>query len=399
MKSERVSIVDERRYLVSSWLFVGTIALYRLHQTRMEDSYESKVHGQILRALREQIFISVKVGAITMKSVPPDVLDKILQGDNAKIFYRAFTHESYDMSNSYEQFESMGDLVSNTLTGYKILEAYPHLDPEQLSNMLSHYKSNKVYGALILQAIPQLNTLILIKNKEIDTKIQADIFEALIHATYVTCNSVLPGIGYPCAENVYKILTRNFKPDIKYAEGNPKSVILEMFDKASVFEYPPKKSIFSSGDTITVTINSKGIEEVNRIMGEKKDRIGVSELVTRASGVDRNSASTEAYQQMIDLLRDKYKFDRKIFQEKKRVNTIRSYPGFQQVEAEEKRRGEVISFQKKKSDKKGMQDWRLIAQSGEKKRLVGAVTVSKDASGFNAAKMQLLQMYLNEPRT
>ncbi|CAH6420729.1 Ribonuclease III [uncultured virus] len=363
----------------------------------MEDSeYVDKIHALIRTALKERVFMSVDVGHRTLRSVPAVTLDAMLSGDNLEVFYSAFTHPSYDYAKSYEKLEILGDTNVNMLAANFIDELFPHLTPGQMTNMLSHYKSNKEFAKIISSAIPEINSLILI-TVPIDTKILADVFEALIRAVYITANAAGPeGIGYACTQNVYRILARDFKPDERYAAGNPKSLVTEMFGSANVREMPDKNAEFKSGDTVEVTITRDGIQEANRVVNSAAgDTITKSVLRTSATGVDRSSARRAAYDALLSLLQKDYSLNPTIFQQKKQDKIIESSAIALLVRQEQDTRKEDLSFEKKTTTA-GF-EWRLIAQSrgpSKKRRLIAAISTSKDTRTFDQAKMTLLEYYI-----
>jgi hypothetical protein len=133
-------------------------------------------------------------------------------------------------------------------------------------------------------------------------------------------------------------------------------------------------------------------------MSASVNQITAETLTAVGRGIDRDTARTDAYDQILAILKNQYKLTPEIFRVKKRVNVIKTFSGAAQVEQEERDRGEEVYFEKKKSAQKGKQDWRLIVQSKEtgKRRLVGTVTVSKDSTGFARAKEELLQRYLDQ---
>lgn len=373
-----------------------------MEDTEQRDlEHRAIVHSKILAALKKYVFITISVGARSLKSVPPEQLKLILDGDNAKVFYRAFTHETYDYENSYEKLEILGDLGVNHFVGNAIDEQFPHLTPGEFTNMLAHYKSNSEFGNLIVKAIPEIRDLILIKRREdIKTKVLADVFEALIRAVYLTTNNTLPGIGCPCAEQVYKILSRDFKMDIKYARGHPKSLVHNIFDKKYVTEYPSEGQDFRSGGMLTVVISAEGIDGANAVINSNFRTIVTPDGTIREQrpGIDRSTASYDVYSAILDRLEAQYKVSVDDFQRQKKISVIRSYPRYSDVERAQADRKEEIYFEKKKSSLDGLLDWKLIAQNTVTKvrRLVGIDTVSKGSKGFNDAKMRLLDLYLSE---
>lgn len=367
-------------------------------ETRMADEYRDKVEVVIVRTLREVVLTSVDVAGRILRIAPAETIEGMLKGDNIRLFVRAFTHKSYDYSESYEIPEFGGDAFLNAIITDGITTQFPNMDPEELTNMVSHYKSNKVFADIILTNIPNLSAMIL-TNAELGEKVYADVFEAMMRVVYVTANSIKPGIGFAVLQNVYAVMTRDpkFRYSEKYAVGNPKSVVLEMFDRGTVTETPGKGGPFTAGDTITVIVDHRAITEFNLVLNKNRTTVPLTTLIGRGAGNDRGTASTRAYEQILTTLgSEQYKITPQIFRNAKQTSVINEFPNSARVRAKQDERKENLTFQKKNSSEKGMVDWDLISQSrvDGKRRLVASETVSKDSSGFNAAKERLLERYL-----
>lgn len=369
------------------------------HRAASTDEHRDKVEALIVNTLRNNILVStVDAAGRILRVVPQETIEGMLKAENVALFVRAFTHKSYNYTESYEIPEFAGDAFLNAIITDQITDQFPNMDPEELTNMVSHYKSNKVFADIILTNIPNLSAMIL-TTAELGEKVYADVFEAMMRAVYITAKRTKPGIGFAVLENVYTVMTRDpkFKYDKKYSVGNPKSVVLEMFDRGTVTETPGKGAPFTAGDTITVTIDKQAIDEVNRILNKNRTTIPLTTLVGKGSGNDRGIASTRAYEQILaTLANEKYKITPQIFRERKQASIISEFPNAARVRAKQEERKENLAFQKKNSSEKGMVDWDLISQSrvDGKRRLVATETVSKDSRGFNAAKERLLDIYV-----
>jgi dsRNA-specific ribonuclease len=394
------------------------------------DPERQRKEGMIEMVIRDKVLTSVEVGPITMKTIPPNILPQVLSAENLnKYFYRAFTHDSYDYDNSYELLETLGDLMINTIVSNRIIEAHPNLNPKELSNMLAYYKSNKVFGDLIVTAFGEYKLKDLIFMSEYVSedkyqKIYADVFEALMYAVYISTNQVLPGIGYACAENVYKLLTRGAIPDIIHKMGDPKSIITEIFTKEEIDESPKKKEDFNR--KFTVRISRAAVDTVNAVMtkylrlAKPSDAIGyinitkdikesyypkfksgtATAILMTGEGLNKKTAKTDAYNKLIEYLSVNYKLTPEEYHEKKRRNIIDGYDRGEEVYAKQSRLNETIYFEKKKSEIEGMLDWKLVVKGPDHKRkLIASETVDQGSGSFDTAKTKLMDNYLDrDPR-
>jgi dsRNA-specific ribonuclease len=397
---------------------------------QISDPERLRKEAQIEAAIRDKVLTTVNVGTITMKTIPSYIMDDVLSAENLKdLYFRAFTHDSYDYDNSYELLETLGDLMINTIVSNRIIEAHPDLNQKELSNMLAYYKSNKVFGDLIVAAFGEyrLKDLIFMSkdvNEDKYQKIYADVFEALIYAVYVSTNKVLPGIGYACAENVYKLMSRGAIPDEIHKTGNPKSVITEIFTKEEIDESPKKKELFER--IFTIRISREAVNTVNNVMTSylrleqpsdatgyinipknvtesyrpKFDSGSPTAIIISAEGLNKQTARTNAYNKLIDYLNSSFSLTPKTYHEKKRINIIEGYSRKQEIYDKQLRLNETIYFEKKKSEIDGMLDWKLIVRGQDQKRkLIASETVDQGSGSFDRAKTQLMNTYLdNDPR-
>jgi hypothetical protein len=368
---------------------------------------ESMVYaGRLRHALKKTIFVDIFDGNRTYKAVPPNMVDNILSEEMMiKYFIPAFTHQSIDYENNYEKLEKIGDLFANAFIGKIITEKFPDLDPSEISNMLSHYKSNIEFSNLMSKL--NLDEFIRISSKfVISDKIKGDVFEALVYAIIEACNSVLPGIGYACSFNVYKLITRDLHYNLENTKGNPRSLIDSIFGK-SVSEYPRVGSIFTG--ELTVYINLEKIITIQKTYNKQLSNINASleDLITKieetsensiqftSKARDRKTASFSAYTGLLNILKE-YGFTPKTYDEAVRIKFIEDYIRGNEVFIKQKKLNETIYFQKIKIDE-GI-EWKLIAIKNltQKKELVSMTVSERGPNTFPEAKKDLLKKYLDE---
>ena len=350
----------------------------------------------LLNSLKTNILASVTLtDGRKLNVIAPSIMDRILPISLPR-FAQAFTTEYYDMSDlstSYEQYETLGDLFCNKLIGLVIHRHFPDLNQAELSNMLAYYKSNREFARYIGIAIPNINQLIRRKpGMEVSTKMLGDVFEALIYVTYLVVDETVRGAGDAAAENLFHVLSRGFVPDKRFAKGNPKSLVLQDFHEKKkvgrmVIEKPPEGRFFG---TLTVTLPEAKVREVEEMMG-----INITTTEVTVHDVDRKKATTMAYSLLLERLEKDDRFTPEAYEEAKRRNIIANFPRAADVYAKEKALKEKVLFVKKSVD--GMIDWRLVGVSDDtkKRRLIATETVTKGSEGFHIAKDKLLAAYVS----
>ena len=334
-------------------------------------------------------------GGETRHILPPDIIREILSEKGKAlylpIFAQAFTHKTFDYENSYNPLEIIGDLKCNSITADLIKSHYPEINEAQLSNMLSYYKSNRQFTTFIGQRIKNYSQLIRIREDEsITENILGDVFEALVEATFDVTNRIKNGIGYGCAQNMYRSLSQGFIPDKKYAAGHPKTLIIQIFGNKNVKEFPPEGTY---NNQLTVTIAD---EAINKIAANMDLELDVNRE-TVSGEPDRKKATWKVYENLIEKFA-KQGLTVESFEENKRKKTIEHYKRGREVLAREKKLNETVRFTKtNKASQEGMVEWDLVGVSKKtgKRRLITSIT-SEDTTKFHEIKDQLLEKYLEE---
>lgn len=372
-----------------------------------EDLNLERIKAFFFQELKDVILSSYETtDGAKVAILPRDVIKEMLESSEVvDKFLQAFTHKSFDYENNYESVETHGDPLVNSLTSLAIYDQYPELDPDGISKMIAHYKSNEYLALCIGDSIPNLNSLILRgSSQEITIKIKADVFEAFTFVLYNQTERFFHGGGFIACNNFYQKMTASHPMSDEHVKGNPKSIVIEIFGKefGTVIEDPMKKEIYNPNKGLTVTINEKIYRNFLRDTGlYNSDRI--DELIKagrnrkNSTANDRDTAVRQAYGM---LLADLASLDITPEEMEKRKNeeTLRNYANSEKLERAKKSKNETLTFKKKPSAEKGMVAWELIATNVEtqKKRLVGTLDVLKDPSKFHLAKHELYDFYIKE---
>ncbi len=210
----------------------------------------------------KRLFRNVLLDGKPVNVIPPALVPKVLSKRNMEDFFApVFTHRSYrppmtadgkkKRTESWERFETDGDAVLNRFISKQILKEHGDtITNDEQNKLLAHYKSNQEFGKFIRQAIPEIDSVTdagpfvrrTMHMDALEPKMYGDILEALASAMEQAIDREMKGLGAACVENVLRVITRNFIPDLQFARGSTKSQIIEIFGKDGVHEFPPPKT-------------------------------------------------------------------------------------------------------------------------------------------------------------
>jgi len=393
---------------------LGTFASAQTVTRVIEGNADQGQYAKLRNMLRQRIFGPLIVNGQTTYTVPQALIDHILSEDNMrKYFTRAFRHRSYrgeqaDYGMSYDSLETHGDTVVNSYISKIILVFYgDRITNDEQNKMLSYYKSNNVFSEFLLKAIPEIGDYILIspKLRPLQAKIYADVFEALIAAIQLSIEEIpgAKGLGTPCAENVLRLLTRNFQPDSAYGAGNPKSQIIEIFGKDSVREQPSKGEDFNGSLRVEVVW-----AEEQRILNlfpnlAANDPLRFQQLTASGNNfTDITIARNAVYTELVNkLVKASVPITTKTVTEADVQNIVNAQTNGlgPRIIAITKTLHIQLLFIKQDSDHEGMKVWDLVMESTAPdtkgmKRFVTSEQVSKNPRTWYVAKDRLLAEFV-----
>ena len=197
---------------------------------------------------------------IFSKSYIPDIiLDALFNEEYIKIFQAAFSNPSveYNDSENYEKLKLLGSKIISMILGKILDQKFPDATHAELSNIFGFYTSNEINTSLFHDNIKMAKFIRyreLLNENEIEDKSslfeeEANVFEAMIGALFITSEKIFDGMGIICCNNFYRVMSKNVKYDNKYLEGAPKTQVLQMFqglaaDNINIIETPKKGDIY-----------------------------------------------------------------------------------------------------------------------------------------------------------
>lgn len=378
--------------------------------------------GTLRYMLERTLFAPVKIEGRNepIDVVPPDMLPGILSDHNMREhFARAFTSRTWRgkgarYTEGYDLYETFGDTLGNAFITQRVMEEHgKSVTTDELNNMISYYKSNKVFGEFMNRTMPNLRLVVRRANmdSDLEPKVYADVFEAMLAAIFYSANAVQRGMGGPCVENCLRVLTRNFRPDIAHSAGNPKSQIQEIFGDNSTIEHPPKlgkkqernmtaeeKELLRFKGTVSVRVTDVAKNALfDRYFPSLRGAFGGALEVTSDVMNDRDSARDNAYAKLVATLNaPKVGINTRTLAEAKMKAIIETHPERAAINNFLTARQDKLLLQKQDSGLPGMKDWDLVVEDVNKvRRFVASITVSKDTDQWHLAKDELLSEYVD----
>lgn len=152
-------------------------------------SWKKKTEKSIedLKKFQEYIF------SILVHICPENVSTQMVKSEYMPIWVQSVTHESYNLSANYEQLETYGDSVLGYSMIQYLLERFPDITPNGLTEYKNRYMAKEFQKDFSYQM--QLPTWVLSEEIEIGININEDLFEAFAGALLKIGNTILNGLG------------------------------------------------------------------------------------------------------------------------------------------------------------------------------------------------------------
>jgi dsRNA-specific ribonuclease len=250
---------------------------------------------------------SIRIVATRIVSMVQADLDPTpyLAPDNMKLWERAFTHESYDYTDNYEQLELFGDTLLSAIAVAFFIKHFPQLKSSGLSEMKNYYTSGPVQTKMLIDKRMNLNIRAASGTKAAYPGIYADVFESIFGATYYVFESVSISSGYFACTKLFNAFYLDLEFDLNKSKGNNKTRVDQIFKR--FYNVKPIQRVPSNkGSTITLYL----LKEHYDIMIKN----GITDFVFKpnsqgkhrlasATAVETHDADEKAYQIAFDILK------------------------------------------------------------------------------------------------
>lgn len=166
-----------------------------------------------------------------------------------EIWYRAFTPESIDPTNNYEEDEYLGDRALKATTPIYLLNRNPNYTTANITyiDTLTMEKTTQAKLAVELGLTHYINTY-----EPSNISIYGDIYESFFGALYKVGNIVSPKMGIILVYNMHTfIFNQNIIPT-EIEQGNDKMIVEQIFIQLGLTQ--PKVTIFQENQLYKVEI-------------------------------------------------------------------------------------------------------------------------------------------------
>lgn len=195
------------------------------HNTFNDADYSATLRTFLYNLLVEYVFNNENT----------EILEHILNAENMLIWLKAFTHQSYDYDNNYENLEYIGDRVLHWAFPQYLFNKFPEYTEADYTGINTVYMSKINQGNISDKLkIPPL----IRSSAVVNFNIKADVFESFIGALNETAATFSDGVG-PII--VYNFISNYFEQnkiviDDEKKYGAPKTQVQQFFNRFSVGE-------------------------------------------------------------------------------------------------------------------------------------------------------------------
>jgi dsRNA-specific ribonuclease len=182
-----------------------------------------------------------------------EIIHKIINSNTLSMWKKAFTHETIDLNDNYEQLETIGDRVLELCFLKYLLRKFPDLSPQEITELKSKYMS-KIYQGTTSRKLG-FGDWIRVGNDISSISILEDVFESFFGALFeISDNIIGDGVGYVLCLKFLTLIFEDVKFDLSKAQGHPRSQIKEIFEMLKLDPEIQDVSISEKGTNVTISI-------------------------------------------------------------------------------------------------------------------------------------------------
>lgn len=206
-----------------------------------------------------------------------DTIHKIINSNTLSLWKKAFTHETIDLNDNYEQLETIGDRVLELCFLKYLLRKFPDLSPQEITELKSKYMS-KIYQGTTSRKLG-FGDWIRVGNDISTISILEDVFESFFGALFeISDNIIGDGVGYVLCLKFLTLIFEDVKFDLSKAQGHPRSQIKEIFEMLKLDPEIQDVSISEKGTNVTISISDhthNELVELEKISRHSSKVIGI----------------------------------------------------------------------------------------------------------------------------
>jgi ribonuclease-3 len=227
-----------------------------------------------------------------------DIIHKIINSNTLSMWKKAFTHETIDLNDNYEQLETIGDRVLELCFLKYLLRKFPDLSPQEITELKSKYMS-KIYQGTTSRKLGFGNWT-RVGNDISSISILEDVFESFFGALFEISDDIIgDGVGYVLCLKFLTLIFEDVKFDLSKAQGHPRSQIKEIFEMLKLDPEIQDVVISEKGTNVTISITEHTHNELIELEKIPKNS---SRIIGIGFGPYKTNAVNLAYSNALEYL-------------------------------------------------------------------------------------------------
>ena len=227
-----------------------------------------------------------------------DTIQKIINSNTLSMWKKAFTHETIDLNDNYEQLETIGDRVLELCFLKYLLRKFPDLSPQEITELKSKYMS-KIYQGTTSRKLGFGNWT-RVGNDISSISILEDVFESFFGVLFEISDDIIgDGVGYVLCLKFLTLIFEDVKFDLSKAQGHPRSQIKEIFEMLKLDPEIQDVTISEKGTNVIISITDHTFNELVELEKITKNS---SRVIGIGFGPYKTNAVNLAYSNALEYL-------------------------------------------------------------------------------------------------
>lgn len=227
-----------------------------------------------------------------------DTINRIVNQTTLPMWKKAFTHETIDLNDNYEQLETIGDRVLELCFLKYLLRKFPDLSPQEITELKSKYMS-KIYQGTTSRKLG-FGDWIRVGNDISSISILEDVFESFFGALFEIADNIIgDGVGYVLSLKFLTLIFEDVKFDLSKAQGHPRSQIKEIFEMLKLDAEIQDITTTDKGTNVVLSITD---QTYNDLIELEKFKKGCSKVIGIGFGPYKTNAINLAYSNALEYL-------------------------------------------------------------------------------------------------
>jgi dsRNA-specific ribonuclease len=235
-----------------------------------------------------------------------ETIQKIVNTSTLPMWKKAFTHETIDLNDNYEQLETIGDRVLELTFLKYLLRKFPDLTPQEITELKSKYMS-KIYQGTTSRKLG-FGDWIRVGSDISSISILEDVFESFFGALFEISDRELgDGAGYVMALKFLALIFSDVEIDLSKSQGHPRSQIKEIFEMLKLDSEIQDVTTTDKGTYVEISISKRTLDDLVQMEMMKPDSplvIGVGFGPYKTNAVNLAYSNALQYLESLGITRE-----------------------------------------------------------------------------------------------